>query len=100
MKDQIEIVGYEQDGHCEHCGRKLRHCIRIDDGRIVGATCFDQKLTLPLVYQGKKYRIGPENVIRYARLRERFNASALQSRFGLGPSHFVFAAAPTQGAQA
>lgn len=66
----ISITGYEQDGHCEHCGRSLKHCIRVDDGRIVGATCFNKVITKPKQYNGKNYRIGEENVIRYAKLAE------------------------------
>lgn len=66
----IAIVGYEQQGNCAHCGRALKHCIRISDGRIVGATCFDKVMTKPKKYQGKSYRIGSENVIRYAKLAE------------------------------
>lgn len=66
----ISIAGYEQEGHCEHCGRTLKHCIRISDGRIVGATCFNKILTKPRMYKGKPYRIGEENVIRYAKIVE------------------------------
>jgi hypothetical protein len=61
----LVIVGYSQEEVCHHCGRKLLHGIRLDDGRIVGAQCFDKALTLPLVYNGKKYRIGAENIIKY-----------------------------------
>lgn len=35
---QISIVGYESDCNCEHCGRALRHGIRLSDGRLVGAS--------------------------------------------------------------
>lgn len=66
----IVITGYEQDGRCEHCGRPLRHCIRVDDGRIVGATCFNKLLTKPLQYNGKPYRVGEENIIRRAKAVE------------------------------
>lgn len=93
MNGKIEICGYEQDGYCEHCGRALKHCIRIDDGRIVGATCFDKIMTKPLCYQGRKYRAGAENVIRYAKLRSKYNADALMRNFGLTAAHFVFDAA-------
>jgi hypothetical protein len=67
---KLEIAGYEQDGKCEHCGRNLTHCIKLSDGRIVGATCFDKKMTQAKIYEGKKYRIGAEKVIYYAKLRE------------------------------
>lgn len=64
----IQIVGYEQDCNCEHCGRALVHGIRLSDGRIVGATCLDKKLTQPKVYQGKKYRLGTELIIKAAKV--------------------------------
>ena len=85
----IAITGYEQDGHCEHCGRALRHCIRIDDGRIVGATCFDKILTKPLRYNGKPYRVGPENIILRAKLAE----LGKLERAGMTAHHLVFDAA-------
>ncbi len=55
---QISIVGYESDCNCEHCGRALRHGIRLSDGRLVGATCLDKKLTKPRLHQGKSFRFG------------------------------------------
>lgn len=87
--EKIAITGYEQDGHCEHCGRPLRHCIRIDDGRIVGATCFNKLLTKPRLYNGKPYRIGEENVIRYAKLAE----LGKLERAGLTSANLLFDAA-------
>lgn len=93
MNQTIAIVDYEQNGNCEHCGRVLKHCIRISDGRIVGATCFDKIITKPRTYRGKKYRIGAENVIRYARIVAKYNAEAMQSRFGISPHMLVFEAA-------
>ena len=45
---KLTIAGYEQEGNCEHCGRKLKHCIKIEENgvqRIVGATCFAKKMT-------------------------------------------------------
>lgn len=71
----ITIVGYEQDGHCEHCGRALKHCIRISDGRIVGATCLDKKLTKPKIYQGKSYRLGADLIVKAAKCAQYIPAS-------------------------
>lgn len=88
----IEIVGYEQDGHCEHCGRVLKHCIRISDGRIVGATCLDKKLTKPKVYQGRTYRLGAELIIRAAKVAQ-FHQPASWGRFGVSASTMQFEAA-------
>jgi len=86
---QIEIAGYEQEGHCEHCGRALKHCIRLGDGRIVGATCFDKVLTKPRLYFGKPYRVGAENVIRRAKIAE----LGRLARYGMTARDLVFEAA-------
>lgn len=93
MKNEIAIVGYEQDGHCEHCGRALRHCIRISDGRLVGATCFDRVLTKPRVYQGKAYRVGSDAIIRYAKIVAFYTTEAASRRFGVEPHMLRFEAA-------
>lgn len=79
----ISIIGYEQDGHCEHCGRVLKHCIRISDGRIVGATCFDKKITQPKVYQNKKYRLGSNEIIRLAKIAEYIPVSNWIRNYGI-----------------
>lgn len=92
MSDKIEIVGYEQDGKCEHCGRALKHCIRISDGRIVGATCFDKKLTKPRLYQGKPYRVGSENIIKAAKVAAWYSPSQW-GRFGVSANSLTFEAA-------
>lgn len=64
----ITITGYEQDTKCEHCGRKLVHGIIISDGRVVGATCLDKKLTKAKIYHGKKYRLGAELIVKAAKV--------------------------------
>lgn len=87
--DTITITGYTTDCNCEHCGRNLKHGIRIDDGRVVGAQCLDQVMTKPKVWSGKSYRIGKENVIRYARLRAKYNDSGL-ARFGIYSDMLTF----------
>ena len=90
--NQIGIVGYEENGHCEHCGRALRHCIKLNDGRIVGATCFDKKLTLPISYNGTKYRLGAERIVFMAKAAE-FWGPRRQMQAGLYPHQFIFDAA-------
>ena len=89
MSKILTIAGYERDAHCAHCGRRLVHGVRLADGRTVGATCFDQVLTLPRIYNGRKYRIGAENVIRYAKIAE----SGKLARYGLEPRALDFVAA-------
>ena len=92
MTSQISIVGYEQDCHCEHCGRALVHGIRISDGRIVGATCLDKKLTAPKVYNGKKYRLGAELIIRAAKVVQ-WKQPSEWSRYGVSVGTIQFTAA-------
>jgi len=66
----FNITGYSQDEVCNHCGRSLKHGIKISDGRIVGATCLDKILTKPKMYHGKKYRLGAERIIHIAKVVE------------------------------
>ena len=89
----LTITGYDTDTVCECCGKKLVHGIRLADGRTVGAQCFNKVLTKPLSYSGKSYRVGAENIIRRAKVREFHNATAAAQRFGFYPSDFVFQAA-------
>ena len=87
----LTIVSYEQDGRCEHCGRPLKHCIRLDDGRIVGATCFAKILTKPKTYFGKPYRLGPAEIVRYAQCAARYSEAGL-AKLGLSTKHLTFEA--------
>jgi hypothetical protein len=67
----MDIVGYEQDGRCDHCGRALRHVVLLADGRNVGATCLAKVMTKPReTYGGKKYRLSPSTVIDLAKCAE------------------------------
>lgn len=91
MKNHISICGYEEDCRCEHCGRKLRHGIRISDGRVVGATCLDRKLTKAKTYGGKTYRLGAELIIRAAKVVQ-WKAPANWSSYGVSPLTIQFEA--------
>jgi hypothetical protein len=82
--ETLTIVGYSQDEVCAHCGKSLIHGIRLADGRVVGAQCLNKVLTLPQVYGGKSYRVGHENIIRYAKIAERYTESEGIKRFGVG----------------
>lgn len=90
----IEIMGYETDCNCEHCGRPLKHGIRISDGRVVGAICLDKKLTVPRIerFTGKKYRLGAEFIIRAAKVCQ-FYAPASWPRFQINAESLSFTAA-------
>lgn len=90
--NQVAIVGYEQGGQCEHCGRALKHCIRLGDGRIVGATCFDKKLTQPREYFGKKYRLGAERIVHIAKVVEMVPAGKWNA-YGVNSDSTTFQAA-------
>lgn len=86
---QISIMGYEQQGYCDHCGRPLKHCIRISDGRLVGATCFDKQLTKPKTHKGKPYRYGAGRIIELAKIRQ-FAPEHQWDRYGANAESFVF----------
>lgn len=88
----LQINGYEQEGYCAHCGRTLKHCIVLNDGSIVGATCFDKKLTKPRVYQGKTYRVGSESIITLAKAMQ-FWGEERRRMAGFFPERFIFEAA-------
>lgn len=89
---QISITGYEKDCHCEHCGRALTHGIRISDGRVVGATCLDKKLTKPKLYGSKKYRLGAELIIRAAKVVQ-WKTPAQWENYGVSARTIQFEAA-------
>ena len=84
----LQIVGYEPEHGCDHCGRALLHGIALSDGRVVGATCFDKKLTKPKEYNGRKYRVGAEEIIRLARNARKSDQEL--RRMGLSIHHFQF----------
>lgn len=88
---QISIVGYESSCNCEHCGRALKHGIKLSDGRVVGATCLDKKLTMPRVYRGKKYRFGDEFIVKIAKVVE-FYSPNNWTRFDVSASSITFEA--------
>ena len=70
--DKIVISGYELDGtmtqRCDHCNKRLKHAIKLSDGRQVGAQCLNIKLTKARVYDGKKYRHGQSFIIKAAKV--------------------------------
>lgn len=90
--NKLVIVGYESDCNCEHCGRALKHGVRLSDGRVVGATCLDKKLTAPRIYQGRKYRLGSELIIKAAKCAQ-FVVPTNWARYGVGAATMEFEAA-------
>ncbi len=90
MTTNITIVGYEADCICEHCGRELTHGIRLADGRVVGATCLDKKLTKPkLKSDGRSYRLGETFIIKAAQVAQRVDPSKW-STFGVNAQTMSF----------
>jgi hypothetical protein len=89
----LEIIGYQEEHGCEHCNRWLKHGIVLSNGKVVGATCFDKKLTQPLIDKrtGKKYRLGSELIIKLAKVARL--SPERQSQLGYGVHHFRFEAA-------
>lgn len=97
----LVIVGYEacaDCGHCGHCGRKLKHGIRLSDGRVVGANCFDRDLTLPKIdrWTGKAYRVGAEHIIRMAKVVELYTLAEASRRYGISAASLTFVASDVQ----
>ena len=86
----LTITGYDNDTVCECCGKSLVHGIRLDDGRTVGAQCFNKVLTKPLTYSGKTYRLGAENIIKYAKAAQFYTPSEAGRRFGIYPYMLIF----------
>lgn len=86
---RLLIIGYQLDSKCQHCNRNLKHGIRLSDGRVVGATCLDKKLTKPKLYHGRTYRLGAELIINAAKVVE-FKASSEWSRFGVSSKTIEF----------
>ncbi len=87
------ITGYEQDCKCEHCGRALVHGIRLNDGRVVGATCLDKKLTKAKVKSGgAKYRLGSAYIIDAAKVVQLKDPSRW-SVYGVSQQAITFEAA-------
>lgn len=82
------IQGYETECFCDHCGRSLKHGIILSDGRTVGATCLDKKLTKPLEHNGKKYRLGSEYIIKCAKVIDKV-APQYWSTYGVSQIQFV-----------
>lgn len=62
----IIVKGYTKGGECLHCGRELKHVICTSVGDF-GAACFSNKVTMPRVYQGKKYRLATDSMITLAK---------------------------------
>jgi len=85
----LTISGYEQDCNCEHCGRTLKHGIKLSDGRLVGAQCLNKQMSAPRVRNGKKYRYGAEFIIRVAKVVQ-FKDPSQWSRYGVSQQSTVF----------
>jgi len=92
MANEIQIIGYVSEARCDHCGRALRHGIRIDDGRTVGASCLANVLTAPRRHAGKAYRYAPATVVDLAKVAE-FAPAHLWANYGFNTASATFLAA-------
>jgi len=84
----ISILGYEAECDCDHCGRSLRHGIKVSGLGTIGADCFRAMIRS----NRKRFSQGKPDaayVHTLAKLKERDSAAQL-SRMGYGPNHFVF----------
>lgn len=82
------IQGYQTECNCQHCGRLLKHGIVLSDGRIVGATCLDKKLTQPFIHNGKKYRLGTDYIVKAAKVIQRVD-QAHWFNYGVSNPQFI-----------
>jgi len=91
-ENTLTITGYSNDEVCACCGKNLVHGIRLADGRIVGAQCFNKVLTKPITYGGKSYRLGAEGIIKYAKIAEFYTPQAASKKFNVYPEMLIFQA--------
>ena len=70
MTAHLFITGYQENAVCAHCGRNLKHGIKISTGEVVGADCFDKQITKARVSGKKKYRFGAAHIIHIAKVVE------------------------------
>lgn len=88
----LTIIGYDQDDCCNHCGRKLSHCVNTAELGIIGADCFNKLIApAPKRFSGNG-KPGASLVREMAKLRE-FYTDARLATLGRYPHHFVFEAA-------
>jgi len=86
---KVTITGYEESGKCDHCGRSLKHVIKLSNGQLVGSTCFANLMTEPKIHMGRKYRVSPTTVRELAQVAEFWSADK-QSRNGYSAASFLF----------
>ena len=89
MTNTLRISGYVAEAQCDHCGRALRHGIRIDDGRTVGATFLANKLSAPRTHAGRPYRVTADTVVSAAKVVERVPAH-LWAQYGVNEAAITF----------
>lgn len=88
----LSIVGYEKDVNCQHCNKFLKHGIRLDNGQVVGAACFENQLTIEKVYQGKKFKMGTQAIIKLAKIAEYVSPAEWSRRYGVSAHDFSYLA--------
>jgi hypothetical protein len=74
---KVQIVGYQEMCNCDHCGRNLKHGIKLSDGRTVGSVCLVNKISLPRKNGGKTYRVSSSFAIYLAKMTEHYEEGKL-----------------------
>lgn len=87
MKMKVEICGYTQEEHCDHCGRALKHVVITDTQGKIGTSCF-LKITKPKTYNGKVYTMTANTIKDIA--KQSMLSETRQQQLGILPNSFIF----------
>jgi len=86
----VTITGYQPDCVCAHCGRNLAHGIKMQDGFVVGSSCFANKIIAKNIRRfSRNGRPSPAWVVELAQWME-FKTESQRQRAGLYPVNFRF----------
>lgn len=85
----LTIIGYDQDDECQHCGRKLVHCVNTAEMGVIGADCFNKLIAADTRRFSGNGKPGAPLIRDMAKMRE-FNTPARLEALGRYPHHFVF----------
>lgn len=89
-RKEIKIEGYEENSVCGHCGRELRHGIKVSNGLIVGASCLANKIAGKKVKaSGEEYSVSPSRIIDMAKVCQ-FVDPSKWSMYGVNQSAITF----------
>lgn len=89
---QLTIIGYEQECSCDHCGRSLKHGIKVGGLGTIGADCFNKMIKADRKKFSGNGKPGASYIRMLAKLKERDNPQTLRN-LGYGDWSFTFEAA-------